>query len=504
MAAAAAHAARKKHDAASGGGGGATVYPAGDKSPTRKNDGPEDVLTPLGLGPGGKANFPYKDTGFWKYQLAAQKFYYRTDVQITVAVLIGLNFITNVINAQVFPPEAQKLMQRYNKDPGIGWPDTYAGNGEGVNDDNPELIMDDASTESPDKVARWADRGDGSRDGRDHYMDKIADGADSYWVVFGALGTLYNVAFLFELILNMYANWLFRFWADPWNQFDFVVVAIGMMTDAYLSGLQLGPAKLLRNMRAFRVFRLFKRIKSLNKIVVALGKALPGVMNAFLIMLLVMCIYALLAVEFWGQVGRGGYMDYVVTIPEERNDDVDKSDWSYHKTYYVTSRGGEYGNEYFGNFLRSLYTLFQVLTGESWSEAIARPLIEQNDVSAFGVGFFFVSFILVNQIVLINVVVAVLLEKMVDDEEEITDEEKEAAMAPIEPPPLSPITGQEMPASEALSLDVGAGSGSGGVVNPAVMEELKSMRTQIDLILLKMDSMASATTATPVVSEQAV
>ena len=88
MAAAAAHAARKKHDAASGGGGGATVYPAGDKSPTRKNDGPEDVLTPLGLGPGGKANFPYKDTGFWKYQLAAQKFYYRTDVQITVAVLI--------------------------------------------------------------------------------------------------------------------------------------------------------------------------------------------------------------------------------------------------------------------------------------------------------------------------------------------------------------------------------------------------------------------------------
>ena len=392
-------------------------------------------------------------------------------------------------------------MQRYNKDPDIGWPDTYAGNGEGVNDDNPELIMDDASTESPDKVARWADRGDGSRDGRDHYMDKSADGADSYWVVFGALGTLYNVAFLFELILNMYANWLFRFWADPWNQFDFLVVAIGLMTDAYLSGLQLGPAKLLRNMRAFRVFRLFKRIKSLNKIVVALGKALPGVMNAFLIMLLVMCIYALLAVEFWGQVGRGGYMDYVVTIPEERNDDVDKSDWSYHKTYYVTSRGGEYGNEYFGNFLRSLY-IFQVLTGESWSEAIARPLIEQNDVSAFGVGFF-VSFILVNQIVLINVVVAVLLEKMVDDEEEITDEEKEAAMAPLSPAAVS---------------DHWAGNASVGGSEPRRGCRQRQRRsgkprrdggTQVHadtdrLDPPQMDSMASATTATPVVSEQAV
>ena len=64
-----------------------------------------------------------------------------------------------------------------------------------------------------------------------------------------------------------------------------------------------GPLSLLRLMRAFRVFRLFKRVKSLNKIIVSLGKAIPGVMNAFLIMLIVMCIYAILGVEFFKYEG---------------------------------------------------------------------------------------------------------------------------------------------------------------------------------------------------------
>ena len=77
-----------------------------------------------------------------------------------------------------------------------------------------------------------------------------------------------------------------------------------------------------------------------------------------------------------------------------------------------TTRGMSYGDEYYGTFFRSLYTLFQVLTGESWSEMIARPLVFGGQEWA-GV-LFYVSFILVCGIVLINVVVAVLLDKMMD------------------------------------------------------------------------------------------
>jgi len=94
----------------------------------------------------------------------------------------------------------------------------------------------------------------------------------------------------------------------------------------------------------------------------------------------------------------------------------------------LTARGMFYGAEYYGSFTRALYTLWQVLTGESWSEAVARPLIfgvdQKNSPSSNHViaSIFFVTFLMINSIVLINVVVAVLLEKMVDDPDKDEDE----------------------------------------------------------------------------------
>ena len=65
--------------------------------------------------------------------------------------------------------------------------------------------------------------------------------------------------------------------------FDFFIVAVGVifMTGAIPPN---NPLSNLKMLRAFRVFRLFKRIESLNKIVVALLRSLPGVFNAFVIM----------------------------------------------------------------------------------------------------------------------------------------------------------------------------------------------------------------------------
>ena len=55
------------------------------------------------------------------------------------------------------------------------------------------------------------------------------------------------------------------------------------------------------------------------------------------------------------------------------------------------------------------------MTGESWSEAIARPLLFGFDSNAILVAGFYVSFILLTQLVLTNVVVAVLLDNFVTD-----------------------------------------------------------------------------------------
>jgi len=175
-----------------------------------------------------------------------------------------------------------------------------------------------------------------------------------------------------------------------------VVVPIGLITSAELP---LPKAfGMLRMMRAFRVFRLFKRVPALNKIIGAIVRAIPGVMHAFLILTIAMCIYAILAVELFRLTGRG-------------EEDA--------KCKVVTARGYCLGEEYFGTFSKSFYSMFQVLTGDSWSEAISRPAFfyyEDEPMLMFGTQFFFMTFILVNAIVLINVVVAVLLDKMVDND----------------------------------------------------------------------------------------
>ena len=99
------------------------------------------------------------------------------------------------------------------------------------------------------------------------------------WLV---LDYVFNSIFILELMLNLYGSWFFEFWKSGWNVFDFIVVLSGVLTMAQVAAL-----KQLKMLRAFRIFRLFKRIRSLNKIVTALLKAIPGVANAFVIMLIV-------------------------------------------------------------------------------------------------------------------------------------------------------------------------------------------------------------------------
>lgn len=236
------------------------------------------------------------------------------------------------------------------------------------------------------------------------------------------LDAAFNVVFLFELVLNMWGTWFRPFFRSAWNWFDSLVVFIGVMD--LLDKKLPSPLHLLRLLRAFRVFRLFKRIKSLHKIMMSLLHALPGVSNAFLINLLVMGIYAVLATEFFRDVYANDCMEANRNDPEKKVGPM------------FTARGLCYGEDYYGTFGGSLYTLFQVLTGESWSEMVVRPVIhyyleKTDELSAFGASCFFVSFIGVNAFVLINVVVAVLLDGMTAQG---TGEE---ADSPVQVPPAA-------------------------------------------------------------------
>ena len=120
------------------------------------------------------------------------------------------------------------------------------------------------------------------------------------WV---ALDYTFNIIFLVELMVNMYGSLWKEFWGSGWNIFDTIVVLVGVLT---MSKAPLGPFSDLKMLRAFRVFRLFKRIPALRKIITSLMRSIPGVMNAFIIMLIVMSIYSILAVDYLKPFGDSG------------------------------------------------------------------------------------------------------------------------------------------------------------------------------------------------------
>eukprot|EP00322_Chrysochromulina_rotalis_P010563 CAMPEP_0115848002 /NCGR_PEP_ID=MMETSP0287-20121206/10686_1 /TAXON_ID=412157 /ORGANISM="Chrysochromulina rotalis, Strain UIO044" /LENGTH=472 /DNA_ID=CAMNT_0003301879 /DNA_START=83 /DNA_END=1501 /DNA_ORIENTATION=- len=256
------------------------------------------------------------------------------------------------------------------------------------------------------------------------------------------LDLAFNIIFLVELLVNMYGYGgpTRAFFRNGWNVFDFIIVSVGCVM---MSDLDLGEMSKLKLLRAFRVFRLFKRVKSLNKIIVALIGAIPGVFNAFVILFIFFCIYAILAVELFRDFGSNG--TYVTN-------DIDEVS---HLVSSETARGYTNGIEYYGTYSRAMYTLFQVMTGESWSEAVVRPLLfGLYQDSTFTVGFFYVSFIILTQMVLTNVVVAVLLDEFVggdgDAEELMTDEMAELFIAQ-----LYASEGKVRPSSSAVTTALG-------------------------------------------------
>mmetsp|Transcript_68190 Transcript_68190/g.121087 ORF Transcript_68190/g.121087 Transcript_68190/m.121087 type:complete len:853 (-) Transcript_68190:64-2622(-) len=192
--------------------------------------------------------------------------------------------------------------------------------------------------------------------------------------VFDVLEAVFGFLFLFELIINLWGNWLIRFWSDPWNIFDFLVVVISILA-VFVPTMP--GVSVLRLFRAFRAFRLFKRIEQLKRIVFGALKSLPRVSYAFAILIMIMGIWSIMAVEFYGKESP----------------------------------------ELFGNFFLSMLTLFQVMTFDSWSSGVARPVIV-NKKGGPTAGIFFICYVFIASIIMVNVVIAIFVDQFLNNEPE--------------------------------------------------------------------------------------
>ena len=184
------------------------------------------------------------------------------------------------------------------------------------------------------------------------------------------LDRLLLATFVAELLVKLFA---FRsaFFRNPWNLFDFTVIAIALIPSG-------GPLTVLR---VLRVLRLVSMVPRFRFVVESLLRAIPGILSIAGLLLILFYVAAVMATGLFGE-----------RFP----------DW-------------------FGNIGESMYTLFQVMTLESWSMGIARPII---DVYPWAWAFF-VPFILIATFTMLNLFIAIIVSAMQSMSDEQQKQETE-------------------------------------------------------------------------------
>ena len=176
--------------------------------------------------------------------------------------------------------------------------------------------------------------------------------------------------FIAEIGLKLYVSRL-AFFRSGWNIFDFLIVGI-----AVVPGSQ-GFA-VLRALRVLRVLRLISGTPSLRRVVEGFLTALPGMGSVFMLMSLIFYIGAVMATKLFGEA-----------FPQ-----------------------------WFGTLGGSAYSLFQIMTLESWSMGIVRPVMEQFEYA----WAFFVPFIMVTTFAVVNLLVGLIVNSMQDAHQEEANE----------------------------------------------------------------------------------
>ena len=112
------------------------------------------------------------------------------------------------------------------------------------------------------------------------------------------LDALILFAFTLEIILTLIAKGThpYRFFYDPWNSFDFVVVFFCLMPMPGDSG---DSVAVLRLLRLLRVLKLFKALPQLSIIMSGLAKGMASIGYIAILLILLMYVFGIIAIMFY-------------------------------------------------------------------------------------------------------------------------------------------------------------------------------------------------------------
>ena len=222
------------------------------------------------------------------------------------------------------------------------------------------------------------------------------DFAEKNVTVLNFLDQTILVIFTIEALIKILAEGYrpLNYFKNPWNVFDFAIVAACLLEPF----LQLGGAFLpiLRLARILRVLRLITAIPKLQLLVTCLLKSLPSMFYVSILLFLLFYVYGAMAVFLFGE-----------------NDPI-----------------------HFRNLQTSILSLFRVVTLEDWTDVMyinmygsnaygysADDLSKWNPASSqspLGAAIFFVSFVLIGTMIVLNLVIGVIMNSMDESNEEIS------------------------------------------------------------------------------------
>jgi len=200
----------------------------------------------------------------------------------------------------------------------------------------------------------------------------------SYGGLLSALDHAALAVFVVELAARLYAH-RSGFFRDPWNCFDFAVVAISLLPAG-------GAISVVRSLRILRALRLVSMVPSMRRVVSALVTSIPGLLS--LLGLLMLLLYV------------GGVM--------------------------ASNLFGDTGDPRFGDLGSTILTLFQITTGDGWSD-VMRDLMVQEPLA----WIFFVCFLLVGTFTMLNLFIAVVCSAMESEIHNGKPDPQEAVLAEL-------------------------------------------------------------------------
>ena len=189
-------------------------------------------------------------------------------------------------------------------------------------------------------------------------MATSRDIMSEYGVLIHTLDMVIIGIFTIEILLRIYVH-KWTFFKDPWSLFDFFVVSISL--------IPAGEAlSVLRVLRVLRLFRLLTIVPQMRLIISAILSVIPGMASVSLVLLLFFYVFAIIATNLFS-----------ATFPQ-----------------------------WFGTLGESMYTLFQIMTLESWSMGIARPVMEIHPMA----WVFFVIYILIVTFIMVNLFIGLVVD----------------------------------------------------------------------------------------------